>query len=92
VKVDVHVLDMNGCLQEAAALAVLGGILTFRRPNAFVDPDTDELVVQSMEESTPVKLHLFHLPMLTSFAICEGKLLAEPSYEEEEVSYYSGYL
>jgi len=23
--------------------------------------------------------------MLTSFAICEGKLLAEPSLEEEEV-------
>lgn len=81
----MHIIDINGCLQEASALAVLGALLTFRRPNAFIDPDTDALIVESIEESTPVKLHLFHLPMLTSFANCEGKLLAEPNQEEEEV-------
>lgn len=76
---------MNGCLPEAAVLSVLGSLLTFRRPNAYVDPDTEELVVESMEESTPVKLHLFQLPVLTSFALCEGILLAEPCQDEEEV-------
>lgn len=76
---------MNGCLQETAALAVLGALLTFQRPHAEIDPDTDELIVRPLVESNPVELHLFHLPCLTSFALCEDKLLAEPCHEEEEV-------
>jgi exosome complex RNA-binding protein Rrp42 (RNase PH superfamily) len=76
---------MNGCLQESASLAVLGALLSFRRPNAYIDPDTNELVLENIQESTPIKLHLFHLPILTSFALCNGILLAEPNYEEEEV-------
>lgn len=82
---DVHIIDMNGCLQETAALAVLGALLTFQRPQAQIDVNTDELVVLPLEESNPVELHLFHLPALTSFALCDDILLAEPCHEEEEV-------
>jgi exosome complex RNA-binding protein Rrp42 (RNase PH superfamily) len=83
---------MNGCLQESAALAVLGALTTFRRPNAYIDPDTDKLVLESIEESTPIKLHLFHFPIVTSFALCNGILLAEPNHEEEEVCPFTSHL
>jgi len=80
---------MNGCVAEAAALAVLGSLLTFRRPQAYIDVNTDELIVLPMDESIPVPLHLFHLPVLTSFALCgEDILLAEPNQEEEEVIFF----
>lgn len=77
---------MNGCLSETAALAVLGGLLTFRRPEAYIDKETNQLVVLSLEESTPVKVHTHHLPVLISFALVDGKtFLVEPDQEEEEV-------
>ncbi|ODN05042.1 Protein RRP45A [Orchesella cincta] len=85
LRVDVHVIDMNGCLQDAAALAVLGALLTFQRPQAQIDINTDELVVLPLAESTPVELHLFHLPAVTSFALCDDVLLAEPCQEEEDI-------
>lgn len=77
---------MNGCLQETAALAVLGALLTFQRPHAELDLETEELIVLPLEESNPIELHVFHLPCLTSFALCDDQLLAEPCYEEEEVT------
>jgi len=86
LRVDVHILDTNGCLTEAAALSVLGALLTFKRPQAYIDVNTDELVVLSIEDSTPVRLHLHHLPVLTSFSLSQGnRLLAEPDHQEEEV-------
>ena len=78
---------MNGCVHEAAAMAVLGSLLTFQRAQAYVDSNTNELVVLPLEESTPVKLHFFHYPVLTSFVLTPcGKFLAEPDEDEEEVS------
>jgi len=87
LRVDVHIYDTNGCLAEAAALSVLGGLLTFQRPQAYVDVNTEKLVVHGLEDATPVRLHLHHLPVLTSFALTEGgRFLAEPDQDEEEVS------
>ncbi|CAL8073074.1 unnamed protein product [Orchesella dallaii] len=85
LRVDVHVIEMNGCLQDTAALAVLGALLTFQRPQAEIDVNTDELVVLPLAECTPVELHLFHLPAVMSFALCDEILLAEPCQEEEDI-------
>lgn len=87
LRIDVHILDTNGCLAEAAALSALGGLITFRRPQASVDPNTNELTVKSMEEAVPIRLHMYYLPILTSFILTPGnKILAEPDHQEEEVS------
>jgi len=86
LRVDIHILDMNGCIHEAAAMAVLGSLMTFQRAQAYVDSNTNELVMLPLEESTPVKLHFFHYPALTSFVLTPcGKFISEPDEDEEEI-------
>jgi exosome complex component RRP45 len=86
LRADIHFLDMNGCLSEAAALSVLGALLTFRRPEAFIDKETEQVTVLSIEESVPVKVSLRYLPVLTSFVITDlGQVLIEPDQEEEDI-------
>jgi len=73
-------------LAEAAVLAVLGALLTFRMRQSRVDAGSGELTVPRLKAEIPVRLRLNHIPILTSFAVTDGnRILPEPDQGEEKV-------
>lgn len=73
----------------ADALQALGALLTFRRPEVSVSPETQRLVVHPAELREPLPLALHHLPVTVSFACLDGAgeaLLLDPCGAEEEAA------
>ncbi|GAM87235.1 hypothetical protein ANO11243_052570 [Dothideomycetidae sp. 11243] len=67
LRADVHVLDFDGNLVDAACLAVVAGLLHFRRPD--VEVRGGEVRIFSEREREPVKLNLNHVPLCVSFSV-----------------------
>lgn len=85
IRVDVHVLNHEGNLMDAASIAAIAGLCHFRRPDVGIQGD--EVTVYSPEERDPVPLSIYHMPICVSFAFfLEGTyLLVDPSEREERV-------
>lgn len=66
VRADVHVLDFDGGLVDAACAAVVAGLLHYRRPE--VEVRGEEVRVFDPREREPVKLSLNHVPFCVSFS------------------------
>ncbi|PNS17477.1 Exosome complex component rrp45 [Sphaceloma murrayae] len=66
VRADVHVLDFDGGLVDAACAAVVAGLLHYRRPE--VEVKGEEVKVFDPREREPVKLSLNHVPFCVSFS------------------------
>ncbi|TKX25452.1 exosome complex component RRP45 [Elsinoe australis] len=66
VRADVHVLDFDGGLVDAACAAVVAGLLHYRRPE--VEVRGEEVRVFDPREREPLKLSLNHVPFCVSFS------------------------
>ena len=88
VRCDVHVLDACGNIAGAASLAADAALLSFRRPEATVSPDTQLITVHPADVREPVPLALHHLPVAITFgyfAEQDGLVIADPTVNEEMV-------
>ncbi|KAJ8271574.1 hypothetical protein COCON_G00104330 [Conger conger] len=85
VRVDVHVLNHDGNLMDAASIAAIAGLSHFRRPDVGIQGD--QVTVYSPEERDPVPLSIYHMPICVSFSFyLQGTyLLVDPCEREERV-------
>lgn len=88
VRCDVHVMDACGNIAGAASLAANAAMLSFRRPEATVSPDTQLITVHPADVREPVPLALHHLPVAVTFGFFaeqDGLVIADPTVNEEMV-------
>ncbi len=79
VYVDVYVLDHDGNLIDAAAMAALGALANAKVGK--VEMKGDEIVVKPGHHPLPLNNH----PIAVTFAKVDKTLLVDPSLEEEQV-------
>lgn len=88
IRVDLHILDNGGNLIDAANIAALAALLTFRRPECTVGGENgQDVIVHDPEVREPHPLIIHHLPVAVTFAFFgEGNItVIDPSYKEEAV-------
>ncbi|XP_003221849.2 exosome complex component RRP45 [Anolis carolinensis] len=85
IRVDLHVLNHNGNLIDAASIAAIVALCHFRRPDVSVQGE--EVTLYTPEERDPVPLSIHHMPICVSFAFFQQGtfLLVDPSEQEERV-------
>ncbi|PON70415.1 Guanosine pentaphosphate synthetase I/polyribonucleotide nucleotidyltransferase [Parasponia andersonii] len=88
IRIDLHILDNGGNLVDAANIAALAALMTFRRPECSLGgEDGQEVIVHPPEEREPLPLILHHLPIAVTFAFFgnENSLVIDPTHHEEAV-------
>ncbi|XP_066429900.1 exosome complex component RRP45 [Eleutherodactylus coqui] len=85
IRVDLHLLNHEGNIMDAASIAAVAALCHFRRPDVSVQGE--EVTVYSPEERDPVPLSMHHMPICVSFAFFQQGtfLLVDPSEREERV-------
>ncbi|KAM6441224.1 exosome complex component RRP45 isoform 2-T3 [Liasis olivaceus] len=85
IRVDLHVLNHNGNIIDAASIAAIVALCHFRRPDVSVQGE--EVTLYTPEERDPVPLSIHHMPICVSFAFFQQGtyLLVDPSEQEERV-------
>ncbi|XP_026059711.1 exosome complex component RRP45 [Carassius auratus] len=85
IRVDVHVLNHDGNLMDAASIAAISALSHFRRPDVAIQGR--DITVFSPEERDPIPLSIYHMPICVSFAFfLQGSyLLVDPCEQEERV-------
>lgn len=83
VRVDIHVLEDDGNVMDAASLASLAALTDFRRPDVMVSAEQEVTIFSSFERHT-VPLSLHHFPVSVSFGIFQDSMdgpvgLADPT-------------
>ncbi|KAK9235172.1 ribosomal protein S5 domain 2-type protein [Lipomyces kononenkoae] len=70
VRADVHFLDHDGGLLDAACIAVSAGLLHFRRPDITIEGvgSRREVIVHPVTERVPVPLAVLHVPVCVTFS------------------------
>lgn len=85
IRADIHFLNNDGNMLDAACIALATSLLHFRKPDTrVVGQDVD---VYTMQERVPVPLQLSHLPICLTFSFfSNGKIvLLDASKAEEEL-------
>ncbi|XP_058070291.1 exosome complex component RRP45A-like isoform X2 [Magnolia sinica] len=88
IRVDLHILDNGGNLVDAANVAALAALLTFRRPECTVaGEDGQEVTVHPPEIKEPLPLIVHHLPIAVTFAFFgNGNIVViDPTHNEEAI-------
>ncbi|XP_040892188.1 exosome complex component RRP45 [Toxotes jaculatrix] len=85
IRVDVHMLNHDGNLMDAASIAAIAALCHFRRPDVGIQGD--EVTVYSPEERDPIPLSIYHMPICVSFSFFQQGtyLLVDPCEREERV-------
>ncbi|KAM4584007.1 exosome complex component RRP45 [Odontesthes bonariensis] len=85
IRVDVHMLNNDGNLMDAASIAAITALCHFRRPDVGIQGE--EVTVYSPEERDPIPLSIYHMPISVSFAFFQQGtyLLVDPCEREERV-------
>ncbi|GLD53112.1 exosome complex component RRP45, partial [Lates japonicus] len=85
IRVDVHMLNHDGNLMDAASIAAITALCHFRRPDVAIQGD--EVTVFSPEERDPIPLSIYHMPISVSFSFFQQGtyLLVDPCEREERV-------
>ncbi|XP_049576100.1 exosome complex component RRP45 isoform X1 [Syngnathus scovelli] len=85
IRVDVHTLNHDGNLMDAASIAAIAALCHFRRPDVGIQGD--EVTVYSPNERDPIPLSIYHMPISVSFAFFQQGtyLLVDPCEREERV-------
>ncbi|XP_065489914.1 exosome complex component RRP45 isoform X1 [Caloenas nicobarica] len=85
IRLDLHLLNHDGNIIDAAGIAGVVALCHFRRPDVSVQGE--EVTVYTPEERDPVPLSIHHMPICVSFAFFhQGTyLLVDPSEREERV-------
>ncbi|GFQ05261.1 protein eceriferum 7 [Phtheirospermum japonicum] len=88
VRIDLHILDNCGNLVDAANIAALAALLTFRRPECTLGgEDGQEVTIHPPEVKEPLPLIVHHLPIAVTFAFIgnESTVVIDPTHFEEAV-------
>ncbi|CAL9134415.1 unnamed protein product [Musa textilis] len=88
IRVDLHILDNGGNLIDAANIAALAALLTFRRPECSLGGENgQDIIVHDPEVMEPLTLIIHHLPIAVTFAFfSEGNIMViDPTHKEEVV-------
>uniref|UniRef100_A0A8C9P2A9 Exosome complex component RRP45 n=1 Tax=Spermophilus dauricus TaxID=99837 RepID=A0A8C9P2A9_SPEDA len=85
IRVDLHLLNHDGNIIDAASIAAIVALCHFRRPDVSVQGD--EVTLYAPEERDPVPLSIHHMPICVSFAFFQQGmyLLVDPNEREERV-------
>lgn len=85
IRVDVHTLNNDGNLMDAASIAAITALCHFRRPDVSIQGQ--EVTVYSPAERDPIPLSIYHMPISVSFAFFQlgTYLLVDPCEREERV-------
>uniref|UniRef100_A0A8C0G4Z0 Exosome complex component RRP45 n=1 Tax=Chelonoidis abingdonii TaxID=106734 RepID=A0A8C0G4Z0_CHEAB len=98
IRVDLHLLNHDGNIIDAASIAAIVALCHFRRPDVSVQGE--EVTLYTPEERDPVPLSIHHMPICVSFAffqqglhltivsystMVQDLLLVDPSEREERV-------
>lgn len=88
IRIDIHILDNAGNLVDAANIAALASLKTFRRPECSLGgEDGQQVVVHPPEVREPLPLIIHHLPVAVTFGFFsnENLVVLDPTYHEEAV-------
>ncbi|KAK4441440.1 Exosome complex component RRP45B [Sesamum alatum] len=88
IRLDLHILDNGGNLVDAANIAALAALLTFRRPECTLGgEDGQEVIIHQPEVREPLPLIVHHLPIAVTFGFIgnESTVVIDPSHFEEAV-------
>ncbi|XP_010146461.1 PREDICTED: exosome complex component RRP45 [Eurypyga helias] len=85
IRLDLHLLNHDGNIIDAASIAGIVALCHFRRPDVSVQGE--EVTVYTPEERDPVPLSIHHMPICVSFAFFQQGtyLLVDPCEREEQV-------
>ncbi|XP_040439981.1 exosome complex component RRP45 [Falco naumanni] len=85
IRLDLHLLNHDGNIIDAASIAGIVALCHFRRPDVSVQGE--EVTVFTPEERDPVPLSIHHMPICVSFAFFQQGtyLVVDPSEREERV-------
>jgi len=78
--VDLHVINYDGNLIDAAVLGSVAALANTKIPNATVE---DDKIV--LDKENPVALPVKEKPLMCTFAKIDDELIIDPSLEEENV-------
>ncbi|KAK1792590.1 hypothetical protein P4O66_012519 [Electrophorus voltai] len=83
IRVDVHVLNHDGNLMDAASIAAISALCHFKRPDVAIQGR--DVTVFGPAERDPVPLSIYHMPVCVSFAFFQQGtyLLVDPCEKEE---------
>ncbi|KAL4379727.1 hypothetical protein GQ457_02G028080 [Hibiscus cannabinus] len=87
IRIDIHILDNAGNLVDAANMAALAALMTFRRPECSLGgEDGQEVIIHPLEMRDPVPLIVHHLPIAITFGFFDECLVViDPTHSEEAV-------
>jgi exosome complex component RRP42 len=80
VFLDIHILDYDGNLMDAAVLGSMAALMNTKIPEAKVE--NDEVVV---DHEKLVPLPIKEKALMCTFAKIDGELIVDPQLEEEQV-------
>ncbi|XP_042195075.1 exosome complex component RRP45 isoform X2 [Callorhinchus milii] len=85
IRVDLHLLNHDGNIIDAASIAAIVSLSHFRRPDVSIQGE--EVTVYTPEERDPIPLSIHHMPIAVSFAFFQQGtyLLVDPIEHEERV-------
>lgn len=85
VRADVHFLDHDGGLVDAANIAVIAALLHFRRPDVTVVGE--DVTVHPITQKVPVPLSITHIPICITFSFfASGSIsLVDATFAEERL-------
>ncbi|SMY22248.1 unnamed protein product [Zymoseptoria tritici ST99CH_1A5] len=83
IRADVHVLDHDGNIIDAACVALVAALMHFRRPD--IEIHGEEVTVFSLQEREPVKLQMQHQPFCITTSYYEsGEVMLQDATLLEE--------
>ncbi|CAB4384356.1 hypothetical protein RhiirA5_295085 [Rhizophagus irregularis] len=85
IRVDIHFLDHDGNIIDAACIAAISALAHFRRPDITVIGE--EVTIHSIEQRNPVPLSIHHMPICVTFAFFENGeyVVVDPTLQEEQI-------
>lgn len=86
IRADIHVIDYDGNLTDAACIAVMTGLQHFRRPDAVVRDG--HVIVYKVEDRVPVALNITHKPLSVTFnSFNDGRnIIVDATLKEEQAA------
>ncbi|KAI3791929.1 hypothetical protein L2E82_05795 [Cichorium intybus] len=88
IRIDLHIIDNGGNLVDAANIAALAALSTFRRPECtFGGEDGQQLIIHPPDVMEPLPLIIHHFPIAVTFGFIgkENIVVIDPTHYEESV-------
>jgi exosome complex component RRP45 len=88
IRIDLHILDNGGNLVDAANIAALAALSTFRRPECTLGGENgQEVIIHPPEVREPLPLVIHHFPIAVTFGFFgdENIVVIDPTHKEESV-------